>query len=64
MIMLNWVIEQVSEVKGNDVVCAIKNSATLAGSLFALHASQICIELPTLTDTDKEVTSSSLCFFS
>ncbi|KAB5552318.1 hypothetical protein DKX38_009629 [Salix brachista] len=48
---------EVSEVKGNDVVCVIKNSATLAGSLFTLHASQIRIELPTLSDKDKEVIS-------
>lgn len=47
--------EQVSEVKGDDVVCVIKNSATLAGSLFTLHGSQIRIELPTLSDKDKEV---------
>ena len=46
---------QVNEVKGDDVVCLIKNSATLSGSLFTLHVSQICIELPTLTDKDKEV---------
>ncbi|KAF9680191.1 hypothetical protein SADUNF_Sadunf06G0095600 [Salix dunnii] len=46
---------EVSEVKGSDVVCVIKNSATLAGSLFTLHASQIRIELPTLSDKDKEV---------
>ncbi|KAB5519903.1 hypothetical protein DKX38_024222 [Salix brachista] len=46
---------EVSEVKGNDVVCVIKNSATLAGSLFTLHAIQIHIELPTLSDKDKEV---------
>ena len=42
-------------MKGNDVVCVIKNSATLAGSLFTLHASQIRIELPPLSDKDKEV---------
>ncbi|KAF7821332.1 pyruvate kinase 1, cytosolic [Senna tora] len=29
-----------SEVKGQDVVCVIKNSATLAGALFTLHPSQ------------------------
>ncbi|KAL7619214.1 hypothetical protein Lser_V15G04711 [Lactuca serriola] len=46
---------QVNEVKGEDVVCLIKNSATLSGSLFTLHVSQICIELPTFTDKDKEV---------
>ncbi|KAJ0089206.1 hypothetical protein Patl1_32332 [Pistacia atlantica] len=49
---------EVSEVKGDDVVCVIKNTATLAGSLFTLHASQIIIELPTLSDKDKEVISS------
>ena len=48
---------QVSEVKGQDVVCIIKNTATLAGSLFTLHASQIHIDLPTLTEKDQEVSS-------
>ncbi|GLT69322.1 hypothetical protein SLA2020_414810 [Shorea laevis] len=48
---------EVSEVKGEDVVCVIKNSATLSGSLFTLHASQIHIDLPTLTDKDKDVIS-------
>lgn len=42
-------------MKGEDVVCVIKNSATLSGSLFTLHASQIHIDLPTLTDKDKDV---------
>lgn len=46
---------QVTEVKGKDVICMIKNSATLAGPLYTLHVSQIRIELPTLTDKDKEV---------
>ncbi|XP_052875262.1 pyruvate kinase 1, cytosolic isoform X1 [Gossypium arboreum] len=49
---------EVSEVQGNDVVCVIKNTATLTGALFTLHASQIRIELPTLSDKDKEVMSS------
>ncbi|GLT75072.1 hypothetical protein SLA2020_468230 [Shorea laevis] len=48
---------EVDEVKGNDVVCVIKNTATLAGSLFTLHGSQIRIDLPTLSDKDKEVIS-------
>ncbi|KAK1299883.1 hypothetical protein QJS10_CPB13g01714 [Acorus calamus] len=48
---------EVSELKGEDVVCMIKNSATLAGSLFTLHISQIRVELPTLTDADKEAIS-------
>ncbi|KAF3434131.1 hypothetical protein FNV43_RR25234 [Rhamnella rubrinervis] len=46
---------EVTEVNGEDVVCLIKNSATLAGSLYTLHVSQIRIDLPTLTDEDKEV---------
>ncbi|PIN19359.1 Pyruvate kinase [Handroanthus impetiginosus] len=48
---------EVTEVKGEDVVCLIKNSATLGGPLYTLHVSQIRIELPTLTDEDKEVIS-------
>ncbi|CAN6452300.1 unnamed protein product [Victoria cruziana] len=48
---------EVSELQGEDVVCVIKNTATLSGSLFTLHASQIRIDLPTLTDSDKEVIS-------
>lgn len=48
-------LEQVDNVEGDDVDCKIKNSATLAGALFTLHASQIHIDLPTLTDKDKEV---------
>lgn len=47
---------QVNEVDGEDVSCLIKNSATLSGSLYTLHVSQIRIDLPTLTDKDKEVT--------
>ncbi|XAR69691.1 Pyruvate kinase [Bertholletia excelsa] len=48
---------EVKEVKGEDVVCVIKNTATLAGSLFTLHASQVHIDMPTLSDKDKEVIS-------
>ncbi|MED6210237.1 hypothetical protein PIB30_062310 [Stylosanthes scabra] len=48
---------EVAEVKGKDVICTIKNSATLAGSLFTLHASQVHIDLPTLSEKDKEVIS-------
>lgn len=51
---------QVNEVKGDDVVCLIKNSATLAGSLFTLHASQVRIDLPTLSDKDKQVSISNI----
>ncbi|KAI8539715.1 hypothetical protein RHMOL_Rhmol09G0204500 [Rhododendron molle] len=48
---------EVTEVSGDDVVCLIKNSATLSGQLYTLHVSQIRIDLPTLTDKDKEVIS-------
>ncbi|KAH7547796.1 hypothetical protein ACOSP7_032970 [Xanthoceras sorbifolium] len=48
---------EVTEVDGEDVVCLIKNSATLAGQMYTLHVSQIRIDLPTLTDKDKEVIS-------
>ncbi|CAJ2632448.1 pyruvate kinase 1, cytosolic isoform X1 [Trifolium pratense] len=48
---------EVAEVTGQDVVCTVKNSATLAGALFTLHGSQIHIDLPTLTEKDKEVIS-------
>jgi hypothetical protein len=53
---------EVSEVKGDDVVCVIKNTATLAGSLFTLHCSQIHIDLPTLSDDEKDVWKLSLSF--
>lgn len=49
---------EVTEIEGEDVVCLIKNSATLSGPLYTLHVSQIRIDLPTLTDKDKEVISS------
>ncbi|KAH1230267.1 Pyruvate kinase 1, cytosolic [Glycine max] len=48
---------EVSEVKGEDVTCLVKNTATLSGSLFTAHVSQIHIDLPTLADKDKEVIS-------
>ncbi|KAH6804078.1 Pyruvate kinase family protein [Perilla frutescens var. frutescens] len=48
---------EVSEVKGEDVVCLVKNSATLAGPLYTLHVAGIHIDLPTLTDKDKGVIS-------
>ncbi|XP_073006836.1 pyruvate kinase 1, cytosolic-like [Typha latifolia] len=48
---------EVAELKGDDVICVIKNTATLAGSLFTLHISQVHIDLPTLSDADKDVIS-------
>ncbi|KAK9127627.1 hypothetical protein Syun_016424 [Stephania yunnanensis] len=49
---------EVAEVKGEEVICIIKNSATLAKSLCTIHVSQVRVDLPTLTDKDKEVLSS------
>ncbi|KGN48226.1 pyruvate kinase 2, cytosolic [Cucumis sativus] len=46
---------EVFEVKGDDVVCVVKNSATLVGTMYTLHAAEIHIDLPTLTDKDKEI---------
>ncbi|KAG6752965.1 hypothetical protein POTOM_043007 [Populus tomentosa] len=46
---------EVAEVNGEDVVCLVKNSATLSGLLCTLDVSQIHINLPTLTDKDKEI---------
>ena len=46
---------QVKEIQDKDVICHVKNSATLAGPLFTAHASQVHIDLPTLTEVDKEV---------
>lgn len=37
------------------MVCVINNSATLDGTLFTLHASQVQIDMPTLSEKDKEV---------
>ncbi|XP_024042281.1 pyruvate kinase 1, cytosolic isoform X2 [Citrus clementina] len=51
------VMLEVTDVDGEDVVCQIKNSAILARQLYTLHVSQIRIDLPTLTDKDKEVIS-------
>ncbi|XP_078156506.1 pyruvate kinase 1, cytosolic-like [Carex rostrata] len=48
---------EVLETSGQDVVCEIKNTATLAGPIFTLHAAQVRIDLPTLSETDKQIIS-------
>ncbi|MQL83674.1 hypothetical protein Taro_016158 [Colocasia esculenta] len=48
---------EVSETDGQDVICVVKNSATLAGFLFTIHVAQVHINLPTLSDMDKKVIS-------
>ncbi|CAA6663872.1 unnamed protein product [Spirodela intermedia] len=52
---------EVTETRGQDVICLVKNSATLAGFIFTMHAAQVRINLPTLTDTDKQAISSWGC---
>uniref|UniRef100_F6HLQ8 Pyruvate kinase n=1 Tax=Vitis vinifera TaxID=29760 RepID=F6HLQ8_VITVI len=48
---------EVLETRGPDVICLVKNSATLAGSIFPMHMSQVRVKLPTLTEMDKQVIS-------
>lgn len=43
------------ETSGENVNCLVKNAATLAGPIFTLHASQVHISLPTLSEYDKQV---------
>uniref|UniRef100_A0A1D1YGS9 Pyruvate kinase n=1 Tax=Anthurium amnicola TaxID=1678845 RepID=A0A1D1YGS9_9ARAE len=52
---------EVIETDGQDVICLVKNSATLAGFLFTIHVAQVHVNLPTLTDTDKQVISTWGC---
>ncbi|KAH9550425.1 hypothetical protein CY35_10G071800 [Sphagnum magellanicum] len=48
---------EVTETQGPDVICKVKNTATLTGSLFTAHASQVRIELPTLSASDLKIMS-------
>lgn len=48
---------EVMETKGSDIICRVKNSATLAGFIFNMHFSKVRINLPTVTDTDKQIIS-------
>ncbi|XP_031499369.1 pyruvate kinase 2, cytosolic-like isoform X2 [Nymphaea colorata] len=48
---------EVLETNGADVVCLVKNSAALAGFIFTMQVSQVHINLPTLSDFDKQVIS-------
>lgn len=48
---------EVTETKGSDIICRVKNSATLAGVIFNMHVSKARVNLPTLTDTDKQIIS-------
>ncbi|KAL2895887.1 Pyruvate kinase 1 cytosolic [Bienertia sinuspersici] len=48
---------EVSETNGEDIICQVKNSATLTGYYFNLHISRVQVNLPTLTDYDKQIIS-------
>lgn len=49
---------EVLETKGQDVICLVKNSATLTGYVFNMHVVQVHIKQPTLTDKDKKAIAS------
>ncbi|XAR68431.1 Pyruvate kinase [Bertholletia excelsa] len=48
---------EVLETSGPDIICLVKNTATLPGFIFNVHVSQVHIDLPTLTDFDKQAIS-------
>ncbi|KAH9620886.1 hypothetical protein KSS87_011243 [Heliosperma pusillum] len=48
---------EVSETNGADIICQVKNNAKLTGFMFNLHVSRVQVDLPTLTDTDKQIIS-------
>ncbi|KAL5992972.1 hypothetical protein ACLOJK_013892 [Asimina triloba] len=48
---------EVIDTNGKDVICLVKNSATLSGYIFTMHVAQVHIKLPTLSDKDKQVIS-------
>jgi pyruvate kinase len=48
---------EVTETRGTDVICKINNTATLTGTLFTAHVSQVQIELPTLSEYDLRIIS-------
>lgn len=48
---------EVLDTMGSDVICLVKNTAVLAGFLFTLHVPQVHINLPALTDSDKQIIS-------
>ncbi|KAJ6805741.1 pyruvate kinase 1, cytosolic-like [Iris pallida] len=48
---------EVLETSDHEVTCLVKNSAILSGFILTMHISQVQINLPTLTSTDKQVIS-------
>ena len=55
-----FALVQVLETSGPDIKCLVKNTATLVGFIFTMHVAQVHIDLPTLTDVDKQVMLGSL----
>ncbi|XP_050228198.1 pyruvate kinase 1, cytosolic-like [Mercurialis annua] len=47
---------EVLETNGSDVICLVKNTATLTGFVL-MHVSQVLASLPTLSDNDKKIIS-------
>ncbi|KAJ8759966.1 hypothetical protein K2173_010822 [Erythroxylum novogranatense] len=50
-------LEVLQKKSDEDVICLVKNTATLAGYMFTMHISQVPVNLPTLSDNDKELIS-------
>ncbi|KAM0844354.1 hypothetical protein ACQ4PT_057097 [Festuca glaucescens] len=48
---------EVTETSGEEVICLVKNTATLSGPIFTLHVSHVHISMPTLSEYDKQVIS-------
>eukprot|EP00850_Spirogloea_muscicola_P006853 SM000033S12374 [mRNA] locus=s33:548322:551061:+ [translate_table: standard] len=46
---------EVLEIQGDDVICRAKNSTTLAGALITVFAAGVHMDLPTLSEQDKDV---------
>ncbi|XP_078434119.1 pyruvate kinase 2, cytosolic-like [Wolffia australiana] len=48
---------EVIETNGEDVICLVKNTATLTGLHLVMHVAKLDINVPSLTDADKKVIS-------
>ncbi|KAK4749864.1 hypothetical protein SAY87_027313 [Trapa incisa] len=48
---------EVLEIKGEDIICLVKNTATLSGSMITVCVSNVKINLATLTAKDKQIIS-------
>ncbi|XP_031378085.1 pyruvate kinase 2, cytosolic-like isoform X2 [Punica granatum] len=48
---------EVLEIKGENVICLVKNTASLSGSMITVCVSNVKINLATLTEKDKQIIS-------